>query len=77
MIINTADEPVVMDFGLARSDDSSSIVPKDRTILGTRAYMPPEQYYLRATQRSSAIATKSIDGYSRRNQIVNVTNPEC
>ena len=43
IVINEAGEPVIMDFGLARSEDGGSIVTKNGVMLGTPAYMPPEQ----------------------------------
>lgn len=43
IMINPAGEPVIMDFGLTRSTDGGSIVTKNGVMLGTPAYMPPEQ----------------------------------
>jgi len=43
IIINPDGEPVIMDFGLARSEDGGSIVTQNGVMLGTPAYMPPEQ----------------------------------
>lgn len=43
IIINPVGEPVITDFGLARSKDGGSIVTKNGVMLGTPAYMPPEQ----------------------------------
>ena len=43
IIIKTSGEPVIMDFGLARDNEGGSIVTRSGVILGTPAYMPPEQ----------------------------------
>jgi serine/threonine protein kinase/tetratricopeptide (TPR) repeat protein len=44
IMIRTNGEPVVMDFGLARrSDEDGPRVTADGQVIGTMAYMPPEQ----------------------------------
>ena len=43
VIIDTNGEPQLMDFGLAKRLDDSSNVTTDGTLLGTPAYMSPEQ----------------------------------
>jgi tRNA A-37 threonylcarbamoyl transferase component Bud32/HEAT repeat protein len=44
IIVNTRGEPVIMDFGLARLQKSGdALTTKDGVVMGTPAYMPPEQ----------------------------------
>lgn len=44
VMIDERNEPIVMDFGLAqRERDNEPQLTKDGTLLGTPAYMPPEQ----------------------------------
>lgn len=43
ILINSQGKPVVCDFGLARRLDSSETVHATGDVLGTPAYMPPEQ----------------------------------
>ncbi|MBT6157891.1 MAG: protein kinase [Planctomycetaceae bacterium] len=44
VMIDERNEPIVMDFGLAqRERDNEAQLTKDGTLLGTPAYMPPEQ----------------------------------
>ncbi len=43
IMIEPAGEPVIMDFGLAKLENSGSMITKDGKVLGTPAYMPPEQ----------------------------------
>ena len=59
VLIDSADEPVVMDFGLAKIFDSDDGATRSGAILGTPSYMSPEQ----ASGRNSLISTRS-DIYS-------------
>ncbi len=43
IMIEPTGEPVIMDFGLAKLENSGSLITRDGKILGTPAYMPPEQ----------------------------------
>ena len=43
IMINKRREPVIMDFGLARRMDKDARVTRSGQVLGTPAYMPPEQ----------------------------------
>ena len=53
---NTKGQPILMDFGLARDVDSEeSDLTKDGTLLGTPAYMSPEQ--IRGNSRDIGAAT--------------------
>ena len=59
VVIDTAGEPVVMDFGLAKVFDSEHGATRSGAILGTPSYMSPEQ----AAGRNSLISARS-DVYS-------------
>ncbi len=59
VLIDSAGEPVVMDFGLAKIFDSDDGATRSGAILGTPSYMSPEQ----AAGRNSLISTRS-DVYS-------------
>ncbi len=59
VLIDSAGEPVVMDFGLAKIFDSEDGATRSGAILGTPSYMSPEQ----AAGRNSLITTRS-DVYS-------------
>ncbi|MBC8113732.1 MAG: serine/threonine protein kinase [Candidatus Saccharimonas sp.] len=59
VLIDSAGEPVVMDFGLAKIFDSEDGATRSGAILGTPSYMSPEQ----AAGRNSLISTRS-DVYS-------------
>jgi len=43
ILIDTLDEPYVADFGLAKRDAGEIAMTVEGAILGTPAYMPPEQ----------------------------------
>jgi tetratricopeptide (TPR) repeat protein len=43
ILIDAAGRPHVTDFGLARRDEGSAVVTRDGHVLGTPAYMSPEQ----------------------------------
>jgi serine/threonine-protein kinase len=43
IMIRPTGEPVIMDFGLAKLQNSGSMITKDGKLLGTPAYMSPEQ----------------------------------
>lgn len=44
IMVDRQGEPIIMDFGLARRvQDGNALLTQDGTILGTPAYMPPEQ----------------------------------
>lgn len=43
VLLNEAGEPVVTDFGLAKRVDSTASLTETGEIMGTAAYMPPEQ----------------------------------
>ena len=59
VLIDSAGEPIVMDFGLAKIFDSDGGATRSGVILGTPSYMSPEQ----AAGRNSLITTRS-DVYS-------------
>ena len=59
VLIDSAGEPVVMDFGLAKVFDSENGATRSGAILGTPSYMSPEQ----AAGRNSLISAQS-DVYS-------------
>ena len=59
VLIDSAGEPIVMDFGLAKIFDSEDGATRSGAILGTPSYMSPEQ----AAGRNSLISTRS-DVYS-------------
>ncbi len=59
VVIDSAGEPVVMDFGLAKVFDSEHGATRSGAILGTPSYMSPEQ----AAGRNSLISARS-DVYS-------------
>lgn len=59
ILIDSAGEPVVMDFGLAKVFDSDNGATRSGAILGTPSYMSPEQ----AAGRNSLISARS-DVYS-------------
>ena len=59
VLIDSAGEPIVMDFGLAKIFDSDDGATRSGAILGTPSYMSPEQ----AAGRNSLISTRS-DVYS-------------
>ena len=59
VLIDSAGEPIVMDFGLAKIFDSDDGATRSGAILGTPSYMSPEQ----AAGRNSLISTRS-DIYS-------------
>lgn len=59
VLIDSAGEPVVMDFGLAKIFDSDEGATRSGAILGTPSYMSPEQ----ASGRNSLISARS-DVYS-------------
>ena len=59
VLIDSADEPIVMDFGLAKIFDSEDGATRSGAILGTPSYMSPEQ----AAGRNLLISTRS-DVYS-------------
>jgi serine/threonine protein kinase len=43
IVMDEAGEPIVLDFGLARRDDALSHLTMKGQVMGTPAYMPPEQ----------------------------------
>lgn len=43
IMIDSDGEPLIMDFGLARIQEAADRLSQDGTVLGTPAYMPPEQ----------------------------------
>jgi serine/threonine protein kinase len=53
-------EVYVLDWGIARNFDRSTPLPHSRAVLGTPAYMPPEQRWGEADERSDVFSLGSI-----------------
>ena len=56
VMIDAADEPHLMDFGLARRPDDEATMTTEGSVLGTPSYMAPEQA-LGRSNLSTAAAT--------------------
>ena len=56
IMIDANDQPLVLDFGLAKVEGSKSLATREGSVIGTPNYMPPEQV--------GASATASIDARS-------------
>ena len=53
-------EVYVLDWGIARNVDRSTPLPDSRAVLGTPAYMPPEQRWGEADERSDVFSLGAI-----------------